>query len=190
MFLSKPERFFRKRPRLYSVATYRKLALMSAGEDSNHPCLNIEGENILRAVPAGWMKEGAERGGKLRMPGTRETGWCLSRCRTKGGACCSSFQPVFTARDAKRNWSIQEIHEATEQRETSSQTLMPSPGKEAVLPTSRTLSWLNLEVGIYKRQIKEEEEDRRKSEFEPWQIKLDRKCKQQKWKKNTICKGF
>lgn len=146
------------------------------------PAWSTEGENILRAVPAGWMKEGAERGGKLRMPGTWETGWCLSRCRTKGGACCSSFQPVFTARDAKRNWSNQEIHKATEQWETSSQTLMPSPGKQAVLPTSTTLSWLNLEVGIYKRQRKEEE-GRRKSEFEPWQIKLDRKCKQQKWKK-------
>lgn len=90
MFLSKPERFCRKRPLLYSEATYRKLALMSAGKDSNHPRLVYCG----RVHPPGcasWLeekgreREGVEREGKaVHMPGAWETGLSLSRCWTKG----------------------------------------------------------------------------------------------------------
>lgn len=71
------------------------------------------------------------------MPGTWDTGLSLSRYGTKGG--WFFLQPAFTAGGAKRNSSNQEVHKAAEQQETS-QMLMPSPGKQAVLPTSRTLS--------------------------------------------------
>lgn len=125
------------------------------------PAPSIEGEDILCALLPGWGEQGAERGGKLHMAGTWERGLSLSRCRTKEGACCFSFQPVFMARGAKRNWSKREIGKAAEQQEMS-QMLVPSPGKGAVLPTSRTLSWLNIEreVGIYKRQRREENQNK------------------------------
>lgn len=60
VFWSKPERFFRKRPLLYSVASYRKLALLSAGGDSNHPCLEYWGGGHPLS-PASWVEEGGSR---------------------------------------------------------------------------------------------------------------------------------
>lgn len=81
VFLSKPERFFRNRPLLYSVATYRKLALMSAGKDSNRPCL-VYGGGVHPPGCASWLDErGRERREEAK----------LCTCQEHGRQVCPSL---------------------------------------------------------------------------------------------------
>lgn len=162
VFWSKPERFFRKRPLLYSVATYRKLALLSAGEDSNHPCLEYWGGGHPSSGPC-------QLGGGKREQREEEN----RTCQEHGSQVCPSLGVGPKGDTAAFLFSLYSWLEVQKETDPTRRFTKPLNSKKHLKCWCHHLAskqcfplqglwvdWSQREVRIYKRQRKGEKKIR------------------------------